>query len=125
MNEDIAIGCFWVGIIGFITAGVVAAIVGLHFDTTGVGHHTGFITAVQQEGIFFQNYHVFVKTDNSSSQEDEYCVMEGDKALADQLQQFSKDRTLVSVTFKGVKGFGFNLCHEQQITAVSQDKLNQ
>ena len=91
------------------------------FSSLGKGSHTGYVTAVDQRGIVFHNYDVFFKTDNSSSQEDQYCVYENDLALANQLQTYSQQGKRVTITYQGVRGFGFNLCNNAQILKVTAD----
>jgi hypothetical protein len=39
----------------------------IRYSTTRAGEHTGFVTAVEQEGLLFPNYQVYFKTDKSSS----------------------------------------------------------
>jgi hypothetical protein len=114
---------------GCIAVIVVVAIVGffallpfVRLSSTGRGAHTGYITAVEQKGFFFKNYNVYVKTDNQSSQEDVYCLDRSKTDLASKLQQFSKNRELVSVTFQGVRGFGLGLCSGEQIIDATKDQ---
>ncbi len=92
----------------------------VRFSTLGEGDHTGFITAVDQRGIFFKNYQIYFKSDNSSSQEDLYCVHQSDSNLAKQLKQASKDRTLVTIHYKGVRGIGWGLCNDAQILNITK-----
>jgi hypothetical protein len=94
----------------------------IKWSSTGSGKHTGFITAVEQRGYVFPNYVVYVKTDNSSSQEDQYCVNRNNSTLADQLKEFSKKRQLVSISYHGVRGIGLGLCEGEEITDVALDK---
>ncbi len=105
-----------------IPVGVFSLDALVRFSSTGQGNHTGFITAIEQQGYFFRNYTVYVKTDNSSSQEDTYCLDRSKTDLADKIKLFSKNRELVSVSFEGVRGFGLGLCSGEQITDVSLDK---
>ena len=90
------------------------------FSSTGVGSHTGYITAVEQEGYLFPNYRVYVKTENSSSQEDKYCLHRDNNNLAQQAKALSQSRALVEVSFKGVRGIGLGLCDRVEITNISQ-----
>lgn len=113
------------GLVMFLIAAVAFAILllglGIRLSTVGDGRHTGFITAVEQEGLIFPNYRVYVKTDNSSSQEDVYCVDRRNKELADKLRNFSTGRQLVSISYSGVKGIGFDLCNGEEIKDVTID----
>lgn len=63
------------------------------------GSHTGFISAVEQSGVIWKNYRVYVKTDLSSSQEDRYCVQSSDTDLGNQLKQAEKNRQRVTVKY--------------------------
>jgi hypothetical protein len=106
----------------FLVTGIIVFVIllipiapAIHYDTTSAGEHTGFVTAVQQEGFFFHNYKVFFKTDNQSSQEDTYCVQEWDKSLADNLRTANTSRQLITIHYEGVKGLGYNLCGYQRI----------
>jgi hypothetical protein len=93
----------------------------VHFSSTGEGRHTGYVTAIEQEGYVFPNYRVYVKTDNSSSQEDVYCMHRDKKALVEKIKEYSRKRQLVSVSFNGVRGFGWGLCSYIEILDVSPD----
>lgn len=101
----------------FIVIGV--ALSAIRLDPERGGHHTGFITAVDQEGYFFPNYRVFVKTDNSSSQEDEYCVNRKNEKLGQQLKELSNTRQQVTIHYVGVRGYGLDLCVGEEITSVT------
>lgn len=95
----------------------------VHLSSSRSGTHTGYITAIEQEGYFFPNYRVYVKTDNSSSQEDKYCMDRSKTDLANKIKEWSQKRKLVSVSYEGVRGFGLGLCEDIQITnVVEQDK---
>ncbi len=89
----------------------------IRIDTTRDGEHTGFVTAIQKEGLFYKNYTIFFKTDNQSSQEDSYCVQEWDGNIADNLRDANKSRQLVTIHYTGVSGLGWNLCALQKITS--------
>lgn len=94
----------------------------VRISTTGKGNHTGYITAIEQEGWFFPNYRVYVKTDNSSSQEDVYCLHRDKQKLADVAKQLNKQRKLVNVEFSGVRGIGLGLCWGVEVINISVDK---
>lgn len=100
-------------IVGFVLFDSVS------LNTERGGSHTGYVTAVDQDGVFFTNYQVYVKTDNSSSQEDIYCVNRSNKALIDELRTYSKSRALVTVNYSGNIGIGLGLCHIEEIRSVA------
>jgi hypothetical protein len=121
MNEFLT-GCAALVIVVLAGAGLFAADDFVHLTSTGPGTHTGYITAVEQEGYIFRNYRVYVKTDNQSSQEDVYCLDRNRQDLVKEAQALSQKRELVSVDFAGVRGLGFGLCDGVQITNITQDK---
>lgn len=118
-DEKIGCGCLVLGalaILGFVPLTAV------HLSSTGPGSHTGYVTAVEQEGFFFKNYRVYVKTDNSSSQEDIYCLDRSRQDLVQAAREASKKRELVTVDFAGVRGVGWGLCDDMQITGIARDR---
>ena len=119
-NEDVMYGCGCLLLIVAVIGGI-GLLNALHFSSTGPGAHTGYVTAVEQEGWLFKNYRVYVKTDNSSSQEDIYCLDRSRQDLVRTAQEVSKKRELVTVEFAGVRGFGWGLCHDIQITGLTKD----
>lgn len=107
---------------GFLMLAVTLTVFGVRFSNQGLGNHSGFVTAVDQTGYIFLNYDVYFKTDNSSSQEDTYCVDRHNKPLIDQLKKYNLDRTLVQIEYKGVRGIGFGLCSGEEILSVKELK---
>lgn len=85
---------------------------------TTKGSHTGYVTAVDQEGIFFRNYRVYFKTDTSSSQEDEYCVNRNNQKLAEQLKEVASQKRLVTIDYKGFIGFAIAPCSRAEVKVV-------
>lgn len=119
-NENVIIGFFiFIGLL--IILGLILVAGAIRFDPTYKGNHTGYVTAIEQTGIIFPNYTIYFKTDNSSSQEDTYCVNRNSNALLDELREVSKKRKLVTVVFEGVRGFGLGLCHGVEIRSFSID----
>jgi len=97
-------------LVGFIYVVCSIRLSGLRPST-----HTGYITAVDQRGFWVRNYEVYFKTDNSSSQEDVYCIHQADTELAEQARELSRSRHLVTIEYEGVRGFGWDLCRYSQI----------
>jgi len=121
MDEETAMGCLVVlGIIGIVLFLVLAPFV--HLSSLGSGNHSGYVTAVDQRGYIFRNYTVYFKTDNSSSQEDVYCVRENETAKADALRVASKNRQRVTLNYRGVRGFGLGLCDNAEVVSIEIDK---
>ena len=61
---------------------------------------------------------MYFKTDNSSSQEDTYCIQESDKELAETVRKLNKERKLVEIHYEGVRGIGWQLCSAERIVSV-------
>lgn len=56
---------FLLTVIAILAVSLVLAISpAIHLSSLGAGKHTGFITAVEQEGYIFPNYRVYVKPEN-------------------------------------------------------------
>lgn len=91
----------------------------LRLSSTRAGQHTGYITAIEQNGWFFPNYVIYVKTDTSSSQEDTYCINRHNKELANKLKEAQTTKEKVTIKFDGVRGFGVDLCFGDEIQSVS------
>lgn len=97
--------------VAIILMGVLFMLVSsFKYSTTRSGSHTGYVTAIQQEGLFFHPYRVYFKTDNSSSQEDSYCIREARPELAEIAKQAQRDNRKVTLDYDGERGFGFHLC---------------
>ncbi len=67
-------------------------------ETMNNGKHNGQITAIEKEGLIWKTYTVYVKSDISSSQEDTYCLE--DLSLVPKVEQFSKDRSKVTILYR-------------------------
>lgn len=100
---------------------LLAPSVFIRFQSIGQGTHTGYVTAVDQRGYIFKNYDVYFKTDNSSSQEDLYCVNRANEQLVMALKQASRDRKLVTIGYKGVRAIGLGLCGHTEIYRMEED----
>lgn len=78
---------------------IMTMLAGCRFKFGINGKHTGFITAIQQNGIIWKNYRVFIKTSLDSSQEDVYCINRNEKALVDALRQAQEGRIRVTIEY--------------------------
>jgi len=107
---------FILSIIGIIV--VILVLGGVRLSSIGQGEHSGFITAVDQNGYIFKNYDVYFKTDNSSSQEDMYCINRSNVALIEQAKEANKARKEVVITYHGVRGLGVGLCFGSEIEGI-------
>lgn len=61
------------------------------------GSHTGYITAVEKNGVIWKTGRAYVKTDTQSSQEDQYCVK--DQKVYDELVKAQTSKEMVTVKF--------------------------
>lgn len=93
------------------------------YSTTREATHTGYVTAVEKnEFLGNNNYLIYFKTDASSSQEDKYCVQERNRSLVEVLKEKQKKKELVTVTYVGVTGIGRDLCEQDEIVKVEENK---
>ena len=76
---------------------VVVLVFTANFHIPNSGQHTGYVSAVEQSGIIWKTWTVYIKTDPQSSQEDTYCVT--NPSVVRQLQSASIERTLVTVHY--------------------------
>ncbi|SRR5258706_4878692 len=107
-------GCFMLAIIVFFV-GALCAIPFTHFSSLGNGSHSGFITSVDYRGVFLPNYDIYFKTDNSSSQEDTYCVSRDNPQLAEELKQMNTQKKRITIFYHGIRAIGIGLCENSQI----------
>lgn len=114
---------FFENLIIWFTVILVVGVFGLvlfpvSYSTTRGGSHTGYITAVEQEGLFFHTYNVYFKTDSSSSQEDVYCIREASTGLAQMAKEAQRSNQKVTVVYDGERGFGYHLCDYDRIDVI-------
>ncbi len=100
------------GVIGLIVLGVLGlvffSIVGVHINT-GNGNHVGYVTAVEKGGVLFKTGTAYFKTDNQSSQEDKYCVM--DDSVLTQLKDAAEKKEKVELTYFSYLFSGVTSCN--------------
>ena len=90
---------------------------------TGAGDHTGYITAVEQTGIFFKTGTAYLKTSTQSTQEDAYCVI--DPTVYDQLQADSVSGVHVNVHYHSWAVAGVTKCNGEDAIIDSVETLQQ
>jgi hypothetical protein len=91
-----------------IIAFILQFAIGIHIKTMDNGHHTGYVTAIETNGMIWKTDSVYFKTDAQSSQEDRYCVIDDDikqKLLSSQMQ-----KKLVTITYMQYFSAGWNNC---------------
>lgn len=98
----------WVFLIPASFLGVY--ITGWHLET-GRGEHTGYVTAVQKQGIIYKTGRAYVKTDIQSSQEDLYCIV--DEEVYTRLQEVSKTKKQVSLKYFSWFSAGVKNCENE------------
>lgn len=89
-------GLLFLLFVGLFISFVIFSFTGLHIST-GEGQHTGYITAVQKQGIVWKTWRAYVKTDAQSSQEDMYCIT--DESLVPELQKAAEEKRQVTVQY--------------------------
>jgi len=112
--KDDPVGCLIIG------AGLMlffVAVAPLNIANRLNGEHTGYITAVEDNtGIFPNNTTtVYVKTELSSSQEDEYCVQDSEYQLVQKLKDAARNKTNVTVKFNSYSMTGLFNCEGDRI----------
>lgn len=103
---------FVVIVVGIIVVFVLLFLPVKLFQTTDNGSHTGFVTAIERNGLFFKTYTVYFKSDVSSSQEDTYCVV--DKVLISRLESYQKSKTKVTVRYEDYLFIGYPYCGNEE-----------
>ena len=104
-------------VLGLLFIGVVMylSMVGLPIEDSR-GQHTGYVTAVETNGVIFKTHRAYVKSDISSSQEDSYCVI--DNAVKQQLEQVSINKEKVTVYFYDWMFRGWNNCKMEETAII-------
>lgn len=112
--------------LGFLiaTAMIVAGLVGgylllaegIHYVTTE-GEHTGVVTAVEKDGVIFKTDTAYVKSDVSSSQEEQYCVIDSD--VKKELQDKASKTEKVTLKFNDYLVRGFSNCQSNAIGIIT------
>lgn len=70
---------------------------GIHLNT-GAGEHTGFVTAVDTNGLIWKTTSIYFKTDLSSSQEDRYCVL-ATPEVVERLRQSATQKERITIQY--------------------------
>lgn len=86
----------------------VIMITGIPIETTRGGTHTGYVTAVEENGMIWHTYRVYFKTDAQSSQEDSYCLT--DTNLIETLKNVEEDKQKVTITYNSYFMNGISHC---------------
>lgn len=88
---------------------------------TSAGNHTGYITAVEKNGLIWKTGTAFLKTDTQSSQEDRYCVI--DPSVYAQLTAASVAKAHVTVGYTDWLHKSMTVCDGESaiITSVTVD----
>jgi hypothetical protein len=111
-----------IGIVGLVLAWLIfwqIPVNGWHYET-GNGKQVGYVSAVEQEGIFWKTGRIYLKPTMESTQEDVYCVM--DKGLLSKLEEVSKNNTKIEVKNVGFLEFGARYCAAENL-AVTDFKI--
>ena len=84
-------------VIGLLIIAVIASFFTVNFHIPNSGQHTGYVTSVEQSGIIWKTWTVYIKTDPQSSQEDTYCVT--DPKTITVLQSAETEKSSVTVNY--------------------------
>jgi hypothetical protein len=90
-------------VIGLIIGAVVllgifyVIVIGTSFSTPSSGIHVGYVTSVEQNGIFWKTWSAYVKTNTTSTQEDQYCVT--DPSIVSELQEAANTTSNVEIHY--------------------------
>jgi hypothetical protein len=85
------------------------------------GEQTGFITAVETNGIFFKTQRVYVKSELGSSQEEAFCVVMSPEET-DRLKQAAINQERLTVEFVDWFARGIKYCGATDIAVVTAIK---
>src|SRR3972149_8290591 len=108
-SEYVVYGCIVLVVLSLVVNGFIY-ITGFHYETSR-GEHVGYTTAVQRSGLIFKTGTAFVKTDNQSSQEDDYCFI--DPQVEVQLKNFAETKERVKIGYFGWLAAGIKNCGDE------------
>jgi hypothetical protein len=100
-----------------IMIGLLVTAIGIHIETTRGGTHTGYVSAIEENGIWFITTSVYFKTDAQSSQEDRYCLI--DKSLISLLREKEMNKEKVTITFNAYLAPGWKYCKSDDIGIIT------
>jgi hypothetical protein len=100
-----------------ILIGLLVTMIGVHIETIRNGTHTGYVTAIEENGIWFKTTSVYFKTDVQSSQEDRYCLI--DKSLIPTLREKEASKEQITITFNSYLASGWNNCKIDDIAIIN------
>ena len=95
---------------------IILAFTGIHIQTTENGTHTGIVTAVETNGIFFKTNTVYFKSDAQSSQEEKYCVK--DNALKNKLITLQKSKAKITIQYIDYIMYSITECSFENIQGI-------
>jgi len=84
-------------VIGFLIIAVIILFCTANLHIPNSGQHTGYVSSVEQSGLFWKTWTAYIKTDPQSSQEDTYCVT--DPSVVSELQSAATERSSVTVYY--------------------------
>ena len=105
--EKVIVGCMALVALVVLLFCLIVPFTGLHYETSS-GNHSGYITAVQNQGLIFKTWRAYVKTDLSSSQEDIYCVE--NEETAKKLEVMAENKEKGTFQYKQYFSAGITLC---------------
>lgn len=108
-NQDGFVGIVFMTLISAFLIWVVlfVPIFGFNYNT-GDGVQVGYISAVENNGVFFKTYTAYVKPTLESTQEDMYCVIDED--IIEKLILASEKKQNVKVGYYSLFSAGMKKC---------------
>ena len=90
---------------------------------TGEGQHTGYITAIEQDGMFWKPYIIYFKTDKASTQEDKYCVVDNSTLIV-KMKEYQSNQTKVTIKYKNEAVIAPWRCNAENCTSIIYETTN-
>lgn len=74
------------------------------------GQYQGYATAVEQNGVIFRGWNVYLKTELESSNEDRACVDGNNSELISSIQEAVKSKESLTLKYVGVWQYPIGTC---------------
>lgn len=102
-NSDGGVTIFLIGTVLLISMFIIGIIHGFINHPATEGTHQGVITAIDREGIIFNHYKIYLKSNAYTSQGDEteYCAYLDETELVNQLKEYIGKQVRLNYSHKG------------------------
>ena len=88
---------------------ITSIFTGLHIKNNE-GQYKGYVVSLEQDGVIFKGYTVYLKTDLQSSNEDVACVNRDDKELIEKLKESQGLNEPIILDYEGMIIYGIGEC---------------